>query len=278
MTECRSFPHIHASVVALMLFQVAALLIRSMLRGHLVAAGFELEVAKNLSFLVVPVIEIILLWPILRDNKKALLQLFRRPNQTLHTLMTAFCIGLAARLSYWGALIATAAFGWLGFAEPGMSAGPQFWFSCPPAPALILGVLVMTLLTPISEEIICRGLILGALIRGNRIIAILVSAFLFAILHDPQGIPAALVIGVLLALQTLNSRSLLPAMVTHATYNFLATMDWDCFHGIWNPEFVTAQSRLAGAAAIVIGSASLATAFWLARSIKGQGKLAAPAH
>ncbi|MFT5501542.1 MAG: membrane protease YdiL (CAAX protease family), partial [Woeseiaceae bacterium] len=251
---------------------------RSMLQGHLIAAGFEAEFAKNLSFLVVPVIEVILFWPVLRHNKHALLKLFRPASLNPHILLAAFCIGLATRITYWGALIATAAFDWLGYAEPGTNAGPLFWFACPPPAALILSLLVLAVLTPISEEIINRGLILGALSRRKPIVAVVVSALLFAILHDPQGIPAAFVIGMLLALQTLNSRSLLPSMVTHASYNSLRILDWDCFHGIWNPEFVTAGSRLVGTAAIVVGSASLAVAFWLALRIKGQGKLAAPAH
>jgi membrane protease YdiL (CAAX protease family) len=261
-----------------MLFQVAALLIRSMLQGHLISVGFEADVEKNLSSLIVPAIEVILFWPMLRHNKSALLKLIRLPDRTLPLVGTAIFIGVAARLAYWGAVIANMALGWLGFAKPGMNTGPLFWFACPPPTALTLGLLVMVVLTPISEEIINRGLIFGAIVKRNRSVAVIVSAFLFAILHNPQGIPAAFVIGILLALQTLNSRSLLPAIVTHATYNLIAILDWHCFHGIWNPEFVTAQLSLVGAAAIVVGSASLAMAFWLATGIKGQGKHAAPTH
>lgn len=261
-----------------MFFQVTALLIRSMLHSQLIAAGIDIETAKNLSFLVVPAIEVILLWPVFQRNRAALLQLLRCPKPPLRIFIAAVCIGIAMRLAYWGAVFANVAFGWLGYAEPGTATGPQFWLACPPSAPLVLSIFVMAMLTPISEEIVNRGLVFGSLVKRNRIAAILVSSTLFAIVHAPQSIAVALVIGIVLALQTLSVRSLLPAMVTHATFNFLAILDWQCAHGIWNPEIATPQLKLFGAGAIVFAIAILAMTFWLATRVRDQDKLVALVH
>ncbi len=247
-----------------MLFQLAALFARSFLQGKLTSAGWDNEVAKNLSYLVVPAIEFILMWPILWQNKTAIVELFPAPNSWARMINTAIALGLAVRLCAWSVLISATAFGWFDYAPPGQARGPTIWFACPPAPALILAVVVTAILIPVGEEVINRGLIVGAMIRKNRNRAMAVSAILFAVLHEPLGAPAAFCSGILLAIQTVRSQSLLPSIITHATYNLLRVMDWFCLHGIWNPGSINSGIRLVGVAAIFTGLLSLGTALWLA--------------
>ena len=62
-------PVFQVSIVAIMLFQVAALFTRSRLELSLVAGGVQEAVAKDLSYLVVPPILLVLMFPYLKRSK-----------------------------------------------------------------------------------------------------------------------------------------------------------------------------------------------------------------
>ena len=272
--EC-SFPRIHAPIAALLLFQIAALFARSFLQVILTDAGYDSEVARNLSYLVVPIIEVALMWPIAMQNRQALRTLLRVPRHWFGMIVMAMLLGLAARLCGWSILISATSFGWFGFSSPGQGDGPMFWIDCPAPSALILSVLVTAALIPLGEELINRGLILGTLIKNNRSRAVVVSAGLFAVLHVPAGIPAAFCIGILLAIQTCRYQSLVPSIITHATYNLLRILDWFCLHGIWNPEQMTDNTRNIGIASLIVAALSLTIAVWLS-ACTGPGRFFCP--
>ena len=76
---------------------------------------------------------------------------------------------------------------------------------------------------PILEEVIFRGLLMPAIARvtGSVGWGVALSSFLFAAIH-PQGIAAWLglaTVGAMCALITVQTRSLIPAMVLHALHN-----------------------------------------------------------
>lgn len=79
------------------------------------------------------------------------------------------------------------------------------------------------IMAPLLEEFIFRGLILSAFLRVMRpASAILLNGFAFAAIH-PQGIagiPALMAIGVILAMMTYQTGSLIPAITGHALSNF----------------------------------------------------------
>ena len=172
-------------------------------------------------------------------------------------------LGLLARLGGWSVLITATAFGGFEFSPPGQGNGPWLWFACPPLPMLLLGLLVTVVLIPPGEEIINRGLIFGQIARRNRSRAVITSAALFAILHNPEGMAAAFAIGILLAIQTFQTGSILPSIVTHATYNFLRVVDWYCMHAVWNPEIRTNTSTAVGAGSMVVGALAFGVAIWI---------------
>ncbi|MBV6458586.1 MAG: hypothetical protein HONBIEJF_01718 [Fimbriimonadaceae bacterium] len=91
-------------------------------------------------------------------------------------------------------------------------------------PTLIGIFLAASVMAPIVEEVIFRGLILGACLRVMPpTAAILLNGFAFAAIH-PQGlagIPPLMALGVMLALITYQTGSLIPAMVMHAVNNAL---------------------------------------------------------
>ena len=268
MVLSNSLPYIRAPIVAIMLFQVAALFLRSLVDGKLVDAGADRELAKNLSYLlVVPVVEIVLFWPILRDNRHALFSLFRAPASWRHLIIAAVSLGIAARLAGWSFIVFAAGFGVAGEVAPGLGTELMLWYSCPPLPELMIATLVVAMLIPVGEEVINRGLILGTLVgnesKAHVSIAVVVSATLFAIMHEPNGMPAAFLIGLLFAVQTLRSQSLLPSIISHAAYNFMRILDWICLRIVWHPEPSVPQVQWIGAAALLVGLLMTIAACWL---------------
>ena len=91
---------------------------------------------------------------------------------------------------------------------------------------LVKVLLVMAFLPAICEELAFRGFILSGLRRsGKKWMAITVTALLFGVTHGilQQSISAALV-GILIGYITVQSGSLIPAILFHFTHNSLAVV------------------------------------------------------
>ncbi|MEO2028839.1 MAG: ABC transporter permease subunit/CPBP intramembrane protease [Fuerstiella sp.] len=91
------------------------------------------------------------------------------------------------------------------------------------SPWLILTVFAVT--PAICEEIAFRGFILSGLARRGRLkIAVIVSSLMFGIIHMiPQQAFNAALLGLLLGLLAVHSRSLFPAIAFHLCNNAIAT-------------------------------------------------------
>lgn len=226
---------IRAPVFAVLIFMLCALFLRSYLNINLGHRGLNAEFARDLSYLIVPPTLALLLWPIIRANKAALLDLFDPRALGVRIVLQAIAIGLLARLAYWCQLVFIVATGLTSSGDPNAVAGPQFTFSCPSPLPLLVGLLVWLLLVPIVEEVVHRGLIQSSLLRHGRRTAILVSALLFTAFHKPEAMPVALIMGIVFAIQFDRSRVLWPCLLTHATYDGLILFDWRCLRGQWNP-------------------------------------------
>ena len=89
--------------------------------------------------------------------------------------------------------------------------GGSFWGS----------LMLLVIVAPVSEELLCRGLILrGFLSRFGPRKAILLSALLFAGLHlNPWQFVSAFALGGLLGWWLLRTGSLVPCLAGHAIYN-----------------------------------------------------------
>ncbi|HET6588118.1 MAG TPA: CPBP family intramembrane glutamic endopeptidase [Oleiagrimonas sp.] len=95
-----------------------------------------------------------------------------------------------------------------------------------------LAVLVVCV-APLVEELIFRGVLLSGLMsRMKAGWAVALSALIFGCVHLPDfkfawyAIPALVLLGVVLALLRLRTRSLWPAMAAHAANNLMATIAW----------------------------------------------------
>ena len=82
----------------------------------------------------------------------------------------------------------------------------------------------MALAPAIAEEFLFRGLVLGALReRFQSVHAVVVSALLFGLFHlNIYQLPTAFVVGIILAVLTLISGSIWPAVLLHLLHNGLA--------------------------------------------------------
>lgn len=87
-----------------------------------------------------------------------------------------------------------------------------------------IGILAITIIGPIFEELLFRGAITKALLQQyNPRKAILLSAFLFGVIHiNPAQILPAFLIGILLAWIYYKTASLVPCILIHILNNSLS--------------------------------------------------------
>jgi membrane protease YdiL (CAAX protease family) len=228
-------PTFPVSVIAIILFQVAALFARSMLDLSLRARGMDPDVANDLSYLIVPPILLVLMFPYLRMCRDSLCELFSPSRLSARVVVLSIILGLVLRLTYWASLTLLIGTGLIKNDDPNAITGPILGFECPTLLVLLLSLGVTSSMIPLIEEVINRGYILHALLQKGTVFAIVVSATAFAAMHKPGTYLVAFLIGLILATQTLNYRALWGPIVTHATFNALAIIDWDCFRIVWNP-------------------------------------------
>ncbi len=87
-----------------------------------------------------------------------------------------------------------------------------------------LAFYVLAIQAPLTEEVLCRGVILGGLLaHGTRRRAILWSAVLFAAMHmNPWQFSGSLILGLVFAWWVVRTGSLMPALFGHALSNSLS--------------------------------------------------------
>lgn len=222
-------------VLTVMLFLIAALLLRAWLQTILADSGVPQIVAADLSYLVVPPLLFILLLPLLRSRRDSIADLFRRNTFTLSVGLYALATGVLLRIADWCQLIAGVALGF--YIDPLAPAHtqPSFAFACPGATLVLLATLVTVILMPLVEEFVNRGLIQSALARRGALVAIPVASLLFALCHRPGSWVFAFLAGLVLGTLFWKTRTLWPSMIAHATVNGLIVVDWRCLQGQWNP-------------------------------------------
>lgn len=228
-------PVFHVSIIAIVLFQVAALFARSMLDLSLQRSGMHSDVSNDLSYLVVPPILLILMFPYLRRCKDSLRRLFAIHLLTLRIVVCSVALGLTLRLMWWASTTFLIGIGVFSTDDANAIVGPIVAFECPPLPVLALSLSIMAVVVPITEEIVHRGFILHGLLPYGGKAAIVGSAGLFALMHVVDSYAATFIAGLVFAIQALNYRALWGPVIAHATYNAAAVIDWDCFRIVWNP-------------------------------------------
>ncbi len=84
-------------------------------------------------------------------------------------------------------------------------------------------ILKVTIIAPIIEELIFRGIIMHGLMRNySKFTAVFVSALMFALFHlNPWQFPATFILGLLLGFLMLRTRNILLCILGHAINNGL---------------------------------------------------------
>ncbi len=223
------------NVVAVVVATIAALFGRSWLQLKLLADGFQKDYAADLSYLVVPPILVVLLAPVILKDKAFLARQFRLTGLTLRTTLSAIVIGILARTAWWGQLFAGISFGIYRNNDPSAIEGPLFMFNCAAPHVVALGILVMAFMVPVIEELTHRSYVQMAFRHRGPVIAICLSAFVFAIFHRFSSWSFAFFAGLIFGVQYWKSGTLWPSLISHATVNALVQIDWRCLRGHWNP-------------------------------------------
>jgi membrane protease YdiL (CAAX protease family) len=223
------------TIIAILVATTAAHFARSWLQIELVKDGMSRTLAADISFLIVPPILTLLLFPLWRTDGPFLKHMFRRQDLSWTLAIQAFAIGVLIRVAWWSQLIAGASFGINSSSNPAAVVGPNISFQCAQAEIVILGFLVMAILVPIIEETVHRGYIQTAIESRGFMTAVIVSSLVFVVFHHFSSWPFVFLAGFILGTQYWITRSLWASLITHATVNGMIQVDWRCFSIQWNP-------------------------------------------
>ena len=79
---------------------------------------------------------------------------------------------------------------------------------------LVATVLTISILVPIGEELLFRGVLMRGLLRYGAVVAVIVSSIVFALFHGVNmALPSALIVGLVAGEVTRRSNSVWPAVV-----------------------------------------------------------------
>lgn len=263
-------------LLAVVVGQLLALTVQAWLSRTLIARGVGALQAHYLAYIAVPPILLVVLAPLLFEHRLFLQRLFSRHALTIRVVLAAGLLGVAMRVAWWSQLVARVSLG-VGIASrTEVSGAPVLAWACPPLPQLLVGVLVMVALVPVVEETVHRGLLQSAFVHRGPLPAVLVSTVFFTVFHPPSSHGFVLVTGIVLGAQFWLTGSLWPSMITHATYNGLAQLDWRCLHGRWGPGPEDLPQLVTGAIALIILAVAALTVLLLLR-LQRAGARVAPA-
>lgn len=223
-------------LIAVIVATFAALIGRSWLQVELLAGGYQKEYAADLSYLIVPPVLFILLFPVLQQHRSLIEGLLTPRGLSKSLVIRAIAIGVLLRLSAWCQMIAGISFGLYKNVDPGAIIGPTFSFDCAAPHVVLLGIVVMVLMVPFIEELLHRGLIQSWLASRGPVFAIALSSLLFMLVHKQSTWGFAFLAGIVFGIQFWRTRTIWLSFVTHATVNGLIQVDWRCLHGQWNPQ------------------------------------------
>lgn len=262
------------TVFRVLIALTAALVLRSWLQIQLRQSGHDPAIAADLSYLVVPVILIVLLSPLWASEKDFLADQFRLSDLSWRIAFRAIAIGLTIRLMWWSQLVAGVSFGIYAATNTDAVVGPVFSFQCAAPWVVLLGFVVMGLLVPVIEEIVHRGYVQTALCKRGPIVAILSSALVFAVFHSPGSWSFALLAGIAFGAQYWVTGNLWSSCISHATVNGLIQVDWRCFSGQWNPLAADIPLMGPGLAAIAFLVGGFVALLFLLRKTATEAPLA----
>jgi membrane protease YdiL (CAAX protease family) len=223
------------TLVAVLVALFAALIFRTWLQLELLETGMERFFAADLSYLIVPPALALILFPLWRSEKPFLASRLRLQDLTLRIAFQGIAIGFLLRLFWWSQVVAGVSFGLYSSSDPNATIGPEFSFHCSSPIVAGLGIVVMAILVPLIEEVIHRGYVVSYLQRHGPVIAIVISAIAFTVLHVPSTWWFAFLTGLVFGYLYWKTHTLWLSLLAHMTINGLIQLDWRCLKGAWSP-------------------------------------------
>ncbi len=95
-----------------------------------------------------------------------------------------------------------------------------------------IGILTLCIIAPIAEEYLFRGLMMRKMLRWNISpwYAIIGSSIMFGLIHlNPEQIPGAIILGIVMAWMCYRTKSLIPGIIIHITNNTLSLIPEECY-------------------------------------------------
>jgi membrane protease YdiL (CAAX protease family) len=247
-------------VILILLAMTLALFLRAWLQSQLQGNGWERRVASDLSYLVVPPILAIFLYPVLLHDRSLLACQFRRQDLALRVVVSAVLIALLFRAAWWGQLVARVSFGWQQARSSVSLHGPSISLNCPEPELLLLGVIVTSVFIPVVEEITNRGYVQAYFHPRGPVFSILIASLVFMTFHLYQGWLFALAGGLVLGSVYWFTRSLWAPIICHSVINLTPQFTWRCLNPAWNPDPLSLPlwtPGIAGILAFVISAAAI---------------------
>jgi len=101
---------------------------------------------------------------------------------------------------------------------------------------LVLAILVVALVPAICEELLFRGVVLNGLRSKGKWVAILLSALIFALMHNNiEQLPYTFALGVVLGYVVYQTGSIIPSVIMHACNNTIVLISmYMSQNGIWD--------------------------------------------
>lgn len=137
---------------------------------------------------------------------------------------------------------------------------------------IVLGVLVTVVLAPVVEELVFRGALLGSLVRKTGAVrAIVLSGACFALMHmSPEQTVYQFFLGCACAYLTLCSRSVTPAIITHATSNLIAVLL--SFASTGGESYALPHPIAAAIVTVVLLGSGVAIITFIGKKLSGKGE------
>lgn len=252
-------------VIAVLLATVAALFARAWLQLRLVGDGYGRGLAGDLSYLVVPVVMLALLFPVLFEDRAYIKRQFRCADLSAILLIKAVAVGVLFRLAWHGHIVAGTAFG-LYQSSPNPAAA--FGYDCPSLYVLSLSVLVASVLIPFVEELVHRGYLQSFFRYRGPFTAITISSLTFALFHRYGAWEFVLSGGLLLGTLYWITGSLWVPVVVHAVTNLVPQLTLRCMTIPWSPGPDETPVWSVGLISGVVCLVSTVGLLWLTVSMK----------
>lgn len=252
-------------VIAVLLATVAALFARAWLQLRLVGNGYDRGLAGDLSYLVVPVVMLALLFPVLLEDRVFLKRQFRCEDLSATLILKAVAIGVMFRIAWHGHIVAGTAFG---LYQSSPNPAVDFSFECPSVQVLSLSVLVASVLIPFVEEIVHRGYLQSFFAPRGPLIAIAITSLAFVLFHRYGAWEFVLAGGILLGTLYWLTGSLWVPVIVHAVTNLVPQLTLRCMTIPWSPAQDETPVWSVGLISGIVCLASTAGLLWLTVSMK----------